>query len=278
MNLLIVIPAFNSGHTLPTLIKQIQVFKHDILLIDDGSTDNTETICQFSSIKVIKHQSNQGLSSAMQSAFTYAEKESFTHILALDSDLQHDPHFIPDFIRSAKDSDLVIANRFAKLESIPSCKIASNLFASCLVEEMFDKFIPDISCGYRMYKVSSFVQHDFGANYEFIFSALFRALTNDYKINFCNVSAIYNSDILLSTRRTELLSILNATIKIKQNDIIAELLTRVENSLDFFISLSGIGFYGYYLQRNESYIIQCDLVAAIQKHRANENSSLSSSI
>lgn len=274
MKTLIVVPAFNSEATIIPLLREIQKHSSDILIVDDGSSDKTSILCANLKVSLIKHQNNLGLSRAMYTAFNFARENSFTHVLAMDSDNQHDPKYIPDFIELGKKSDLVYSNRFHDIALIPSVKIASNLFASSLAEEILNKFVADVSCGFRLYRIDAFKDLDFGNKLEFVYSSLFFSIKNKLQINSCKIEAIYNSDQLLSTSRSEILSLVNSLESICANKKLTELNFQINSALDFKINVKDVDFFGFYLERNNSYLIQCDLKTATRKYNQHENSSL----
>jgi len=66
--------------------------------------------------------------------------------------------------------DLVIGNRFSGLYSVPDTKIGSNLLASLITLEMFREFIPDVSCGYRDWRLDTHLNTELLSSYEIVFS------------------------------------------------------------------------------------------------------------
>jgi glycosyltransferase involved in cell wall biosynthesis len=103
-NILVLIPAFNAEKTIPSLIDQISAFvpRKDILVVDDGSSDKTYQFAKESGANCLQHKKNKGKGEALKTGFEYAVKEKYSGVITLDADLQHDPKFIPEFIKCAR--------------------------------------------------------------------------------------------------------------------------------------------------------------------------------
>jgi glycosyltransferase involved in cell wall biosynthesis len=101
--LLVLVPAYNAGLTISELIEKISKFvdKRDVVVIDDGSEDQTFEIAQRAGARVLKHERNKGKGEALKTGFEYAQGKNYNSVITIDADLQHDPESIPDFIRKA---------------------------------------------------------------------------------------------------------------------------------------------------------------------------------
>jgi glycosyltransferase involved in cell wall biosynthesis len=101
--ILVIIPAFNAEKTISRLIGLISVNnieKENILVVDDGSIDSTYEIARSCGVKVLQHKKNKGKGEALKTGFEYAIRKNYTGVITLDADLQHDPKFIPEFIKA----------------------------------------------------------------------------------------------------------------------------------------------------------------------------------
>ena len=146
--------------------------------------------------------------------------------------------------------------------------------ASCLFEVVFGRFIGDVSCGYRRYKIESFLEGRFGEEFEFIYRSLIHAANLNLQIQACPMEAIYPAEQLLSTRRLELTNLFSACSLGQMPSDLREAAALVEKGCDFRLSAKGISFHGYYLERNDTYLIQCELSAAVTKYSNHEDRSL----
>jgi len=153
--ILVLIPAFNAEKTLSSLIEQISannIKKEDILVVDDGSFDSTYEIASSCGVNVLQHKKNKGKGEALKTGFKYALKEGYSGVITLDADLQHDPEFIPEFIKkteSGVNSDVLIGTRIINLKIMPFPRWLSNNLTSIIVSILGDTKVRDSQSGYR---------------------------------------------------------------------------------------------------------------------------------
>lgn len=123
MKKLIIIPAYNEAESIGSLIRDLKKEgQSDILVIDDGSTDNTqETIREFD-ITCISLPVNLGIGGAVQTGFRYAFENHYDIAVQVDGDGQHNPGYIDDLIRPLlrDQADVVIGSRFIKKKGFQS--------------------------------------------------------------------------------------------------------------------------------------------------------------
>lgn len=112
----IIIPAYNEGNNIPSVIRDIREYSGDadIIVIDDGSKDFTTTIAQEAGAFVIRHPFNMGYGVALQTGYKYAVGKNYDVLVQMDGDGQHKAKYIPELFKRAecKDCDVVIGSRF----------------------------------------------------------------------------------------------------------------------------------------------------------------------
>jgi len=114
---LVVIPAWNEQASLPGVLAELAgvVDAGAILVVNDGSTDNTSVVARRAGVDVLDLPINLGVGGAMRAGYKYARRHGYDVVIQLDADGQHDPREIPLLLRAlaAPGVDLVIGARFA---------------------------------------------------------------------------------------------------------------------------------------------------------------------
>lgn len=112
---LIIMPAFNEASSISKVLQEIeaQAYGADVLVVDDGSSDETSAIANKYGVNVLTLPFNLGVGGAMRAGFRYARANSYSSVVQLDSDGQHDPIFIPELVGALATADIVIGARFA---------------------------------------------------------------------------------------------------------------------------------------------------------------------
>lgn len=152
MKVIAVIPAYNSADTLSLLLPAVKAQLPGIVVIDDGSTDETSLVSSREGAKVIRHETNRGKGAALKIGFAYALENGYDLIITLDSDGQHDPKYIPLFLQAYNKSgaDLIIGSRARNRGDMPWDRRFSNRITSFILTLLLKKNIEDSQCGYRL--------------------------------------------------------------------------------------------------------------------------------
>ncbi|MEK9165839.1 MAG: glycosyltransferase family 2 protein [Patescibacteria group bacterium] len=125
-----IIPAYNEEHTIAQVITDVQKFCSDIIIVDDGSSDDTYNIAQALGVKVLRHIVNRGQGAALQTGMECALQEGADVIVHFDADGQHDPSNIAYLIEPIlrNQAEVVLGSRFLNSKfQIPNSKQISNL-------------------------------------------------------------------------------------------------------------------------------------------------------
>ncbi|MBK8270881.1 MAG: glycosyltransferase family 2 protein [Planctomycetes bacterium] len=162
MRLLVAIPVFNEQRYVADVLGKIIEQGHDVLVIDDGSTDGTPDILrQFDGISVIRHPENRGYGQSMIDAFDYASREGYDWIITIDCDEQHEPELIPEFIERAMTDDVDVVSGSRYLMAMPGNTPAPgdrrhiNMYVNELLKERLGLELTDSFCGFKAYRVTA---------------------------------------------------------------------------------------------------------------------------
>lgn len=116
--ILVCIPAFNEAKNVSDIINKSKKYASEIIVYDDGSTDDTYEVAMSAGATVIRNPENKGYGVAIRSLFQAAREQNADIMITLDSDGQHDPDQIPEIIKPILEHrfDLVIGSRFLSKE------------------------------------------------------------------------------------------------------------------------------------------------------------------
>lgn len=121
MNTLAIIPAYNEEVAIGSVVLRAKAHVDEVLVVDDGSKDQTSAVAQAAGAKVIRHETNRGKGIALQTALDYARSNGFRAAVLLDGDGQHDPDDIPRVLEPVLSgtSDLVLGLRHTGNTKMP---------------------------------------------------------------------------------------------------------------------------------------------------------------
>lgn len=155
----ILVPAFNEADCIEKFLKDLQHAlsgvdrEYEIIIIDDGSTDNTFSIASsFPGIKVVRHPYNKGYGASVKTGVKEAKADT---IVTIDSDGQHDPVHIPEMLKLLDEYDLVAGARHG---FISGSRGFGNKFFCWLATYLSNIKVPDLTCGLRAFKKDKFLE------------------------------------------------------------------------------------------------------------------------
>jgi len=153
----LLIPAYNVEQYLPELLTKAldYVPSERILVVDDGSSDNTAEVARKKGVNVLSHPLNLGKGAALRDGFDYLRKVNAEWVVIIDGDMQHDPSMLPEFIDNARQNtnDIVIGVRKRNRGGMPWDRRFSNWATSLLLSIVTGRKIRDSQCGYRLIRL-----------------------------------------------------------------------------------------------------------------------------
>lgn len=144
------IPAYNCANRVGDVVRGVRQYVPDVLVVDDGSTDETVQAARAAGARIIVHSVNQGKGPALRSGLAVLLGEQWTHILMLDADGQHDPADVPGFLVAAEEADFVLGNRLWNKGAIPAKRFWTNYVGTRALELLTGFELEDSQCGYRV--------------------------------------------------------------------------------------------------------------------------------
>jgi glycosyltransferase involved in cell wall biosynthesis len=164
LNRVAIIPAYNEEATIGTVVLKTKLYVNDVLVIDDGSTDDTGVIAEMAGAKVIRIPTNSGKAKAILTGFRTISNNGYDAAIMIDSDLQHDPDEIPALLAPiVEDSaDLVIGSRFLNgSKEIPSYRKVGQTVLNITTAIGSKVHITDSQSGFRALNRKAIENMDF---------------------------------------------------------------------------------------------------------------------
>ena len=143
------IPAHDEGPRIGAVVRAVAGHL-PVLVVDDGSTDDTASVAEAAGATVLSQHPNQGKGAALRSGFARAIAEGALAVVTLDADGQHDPAELPRFLEAegARPVELIVGTRdFGRM---PVVRRLANIAGTVLLSAAVGRWIPDNQSGYRL--------------------------------------------------------------------------------------------------------------------------------
>lgn len=156
LKLIVVMPAFQEAEKIEQTVCSVLKFCPNVIVVDDGSSDQTAERALAGGADVVVHEQNQGKGIALETGFARALELGADLVLTIDADGQHDPADISTFVDefNQQDVDVLVGNRMMENRNMPWVRRRTNQFMSWLLSTMMRQHVPDTQNGYRMYRAS----------------------------------------------------------------------------------------------------------------------------
>ena len=197
-NTIVIIPSYNEGRTIGQVVTEIVDMGLNVLVVDDGSNDNTERVALDSGAMVIRSRYNRGKGFSIREGINYVlDKTKFEWIIIMDGDGQHhagDIHAMME-VTHTEDVDIVNGNRMLQTESMPAVRYWTNKFMSWMISGICRQNIPDTQCGYRLVRVDALKKLKLTSKkYDIETEMLIKAADSHMKISSVPVKTIYGEE------------------------------------------------------------------------------------
>jgi len=155
MNKLILIPTFNEALSLPRVINQIksELPEFEILVIDDGSTDNSKEIAIQNEVNIVSLPFNVGVGGAVRVGFKYALENNFSTVIQIDADGQHLPSEAIKLLNASESNCVVVGSRFSDKSNPYKISVARQIAMKILAKVtsfICKTKLTDVSSGFRL--------------------------------------------------------------------------------------------------------------------------------
>lgn len=145
-----VIPAYNEEKHIGEVVRRTRQQLDHLLVVDDGSTDETAARAREAGAEVVIHAKNQGKGESIKTGLRYWLDRQFNWVVILDADGQHLPEEIERLIQGSSDALVLVGNRMADVSAMPMVRRLVNRYMSRRISRLCRQDIPDTQCGFRM--------------------------------------------------------------------------------------------------------------------------------
>lgn len=194
---LIVIPTFNNSKTIRDVVDAAIKTGLKVLVVNDGSTDNTMDCIKNFDIERVNFTHNQGKGAAIKAAAEWARENNFSHIITIDSDGQHNPAEVNLFIQKIYEKPLaiIIGNRDFHSANAPNISRFGRKFSNFWIKISSGLSVPDSQSGYRSYPVVIFDKIKCsGKHFDFEVEIIVKSVWAGIEIETVHISVNYTDE------------------------------------------------------------------------------------
>lgn len=198
LGICVLIPTYNNHRTLRRVIDGVLSYTDKIIVVNDGSTDDTSAILAeyTTQIHIITLPNNKGKGNALTVGFREAIRQGYQYAITIDSDGQHYPTDIPVFVQALINSEeknlLLIGSRNMTHDSVPKKSSFGNKFSNFWFWFETGVKLTDTQSGYRLYPLNSLAKKYYTKKFEFEIEVIVRASWNDVAVRNVPVQVLYD--------------------------------------------------------------------------------------
>lgn len=197
--ILIGIPIYNEATLVTGVLDEVRQYADDVLVVDDGSTDETAMRLSEQPVKIIRHSSNRGYGRSTRDMFHWAHQDGFEWLITMDCDRQHEPAAIPMFFDRLEDDgvDVISGSRYMHCheedDMPPPDRRAINRLMTDEINDRLGLSLTDAFCGFKAYRVKACAQLPLDVDgYDFPMQFWVQAVAAGLRIDELPVRLIYN--------------------------------------------------------------------------------------
>jgi glycosyltransferase involved in cell wall biosynthesis len=195
-----VIPAYREEKHIGDIVRRTRQQLDHVLVVDDGSNDQTARRAREAGAEVIVHSQNCGKGEAIKTGLRHWLDRQFTHVIILDSDGQHLPEEIDRFIAAAataaEPTFFFVGNRMNNPAGMPFIRRVVNRYMSRQISGLCGQKIPDTQCGFRMLDRQLIPELlGGGKRFDYETEMLIIASRKGYRIESVPITTIYSDEV-----------------------------------------------------------------------------------
>jgi glycosyltransferase involved in cell wall biosynthesis len=191
----VIVPTYNNHKTLKKVLDSILDFTTSIIIVNDGSTDETAGILeQYSQLTQIHHPKNLGKGRALRNGFRKAIELNFEYAITIDSDGQHFASDIPNFIAEIQrePNSLLIGSRNMTQENVPKKSSFGNKFSNFWFKFETGIVLEDTQSGFRLYPLKLIPKQYYTNKFEFEIEVIVRSAWKGIVVKNIPIQILYD--------------------------------------------------------------------------------------
>jgi glycosyltransferase involved in cell wall biosynthesis len=193
-----IIPAYQEEKHIGDVVRRTRQELDHVLVVDDGSNDDTATCARQAGAEVIVHPKNRGKGESIKNGLRHWLDRQIIWVVILDADGQHRPEEIDRFLRAAMSdsASLVLGNRMNDVSSMPLVRRLVNRHMSNTISRVCGQHIPDTQCGFRMLHRQLIPDVLGGANrFDYETEMLIIASRKGFRVESVPITTVYSDEV-----------------------------------------------------------------------------------
>jgi glycosyltransferase involved in cell wall biosynthesis len=189
-----VIPALDESGSIARVVEGLRGTVDHVIVVDDGSSDQTAERARAAGAEVIVHRANLGKGHAVRTGLARVLEGEFTHVLLLDGDMQHLPEEAAALMARAvrADADVVLGQRRFDPDKMPPARYYANKIGSRVLSWFVGIPVEDTQCGFRVFRVDALRGlHLNATKYEIETEMLIKVRRRGGRVETVPVTAVY---------------------------------------------------------------------------------------
>jgi glycosyltransferase involved in cell wall biosynthesis len=191
----VIVPTYNNHKTLKRVLDSVLEFTKNVIIVNDGSTDGTgEILNEYAYLTQIHHTKNLGKGMALRNGFKKAIELSFEYAITIDSDGQHFPSDIPNFIAEIQQqpNSLLIGSRNMAQENVPKKSSFGNKFSNFWFKFETGIKLSDTQSGFRLYPLKLIPKLFYTNKFEFEIEVIVRSAWKGVVVKNIPIQILYD--------------------------------------------------------------------------------------